>query len=393
MVKLLKRVIFDRQPKARSTTRILSLLVIVTFLKNFSVRSSSTTFWMISYATSSFLPKAVQLLDSARLMGFITKLYTPSDLDQDFIVRNDHILQLKRGAGFWLWKPYIIFHHLLYVAEENDIVCYIDAVNKRFDNHFDLFLLLSQWTSEPPYVRPANRKPGFQFYEEVMYTKMDSYLIMNTNRTYSGMEAYQVWAGFLAMKRSFQAISFISEWLTYCRDDRNLLDNPSMLLRNDDQFIENRHDQSVLHLLTRKWKISAGYLPESIFKPHSPEISVMLDIIEKDPRLFSLGLDETGTPQQLFVLISPTTINMTAGRISRNEKTYVFFFSVYERDVCLVLSQQLKLVIVEHKEFFTQIESYACTRALENQLLMLKRVLTGVPNFKDFVLSRNTPSA
>ena len=36
------------------------------------------------------------------------------------------ILERKRGAGYWLWKPYIIYHEL-YLASEGDIIIYSDA--------------------------------------------------------------------------------------------------------------------------------------------------------------------------------------------------------------------------------------------------------------------------
>ena len=44
----------------------------------------------------------------------------------DFIARNKDILERKRGAGYWLWKPYIIYHEL-YLASEGDIIIYSDA--------------------------------------------------------------------------------------------------------------------------------------------------------------------------------------------------------------------------------------------------------------------------
>ena len=44
----------------------------------------------------------------------------------DFVARNKQILQRKRGAGYWLWKPYIIFQEL-YLASEGDIIVYSDA--------------------------------------------------------------------------------------------------------------------------------------------------------------------------------------------------------------------------------------------------------------------------
>ncbi|CAF4861396.1 unnamed protein product, partial [Rotaria sp. Silwood1] len=46
--------------------------------------------------------------------------------DDGFRQRNSDILNRDRGAGYWLWKPYTIWHEL-YVAREGDIIVYSDA--------------------------------------------------------------------------------------------------------------------------------------------------------------------------------------------------------------------------------------------------------------------------
>lgn len=46
--------------------------------------------------------------------------------DPGFLRRNQNILNRNRGAGYWLWKPYVIFREL-YVARDGDIIVYSDA--------------------------------------------------------------------------------------------------------------------------------------------------------------------------------------------------------------------------------------------------------------------------
>jgi hypothetical protein len=48
------------------------------------------------------------------------------DNNPKFVNRNKSSLQQKRGAGYWLWKPYIIFQEL-YLARDGDIILYSDA--------------------------------------------------------------------------------------------------------------------------------------------------------------------------------------------------------------------------------------------------------------------------
>ena len=45
----------------------------------------------------------------------------------DFKNRNRNILERKRGAGYWLWKPFIPFQEL-YLARDGDIIIYSDSL-------------------------------------------------------------------------------------------------------------------------------------------------------------------------------------------------------------------------------------------------------------------------
>jgi hypothetical protein len=62
-------------------------------------------------------------------------------------------------------------------------------------------------------------------------------------------------AGIFAMKNTFRSQLFVSQWLTYATDIRAITDLPSELGENAPEFVDHRHDQSVLSLLTKKWGI------------------------------------------------------------------------------------------------------------------------------------------
>ena len=48
------------------------------------------------------------------------------DHDPEFVSKNKHILDRKRGAGYWLWKPYLLSRELA-LAAEGDIIIYSDT--------------------------------------------------------------------------------------------------------------------------------------------------------------------------------------------------------------------------------------------------------------------------
>lgn len=48
------------------------------------------------------------------------------DDDLPFIQKNKKLLSRARGAGYWLWKPYMLFREL-YLARDGDVIVYSDA--------------------------------------------------------------------------------------------------------------------------------------------------------------------------------------------------------------------------------------------------------------------------
>lgn len=66
--------------------------------------------YLVNYATSQFYRSQEKLNRSARQFG-IDKVFSYREKDligTDFYNSNYEILQQKRGAGYWIWKPYFI---------------------------------------------------------------------------------------------------------------------------------------------------------------------------------------------------------------------------------------------------------------------------------------------
>ena len=61
------------------------------------------------------------------------------------------------------------------------------------------------------------------------------------------------WAGAMILKKTNNTVSIINEWLTMCSCD-DITDRPSIIPNNAD-FIDHRHDQSLLSILVDKFNI------------------------------------------------------------------------------------------------------------------------------------------
>jgi hypothetical protein len=203
---------------------------------------------LINFANEKFrfTQKANSL--TGKLFGDFDRVieYSPKDIDADFYEQNKAILDIKKGAGLWLWKPYFILKTLQNL-NEGDILFYSDSgslfirsvdhlVNQMNKDNLNVF-----FTFTPYIAKNWTRKYTFDF------------LGSNSDLFYNALHPS---AGFILLKKSHEAEKFITEWLNLCcnfdliRDEYEGEDNLS-------EFIEHRHDQAILSILARKHQM--GY--------------------------------------------------------------------------------------------------------------------------------------
>jgi hypothetical protein len=216
----------------------------------------------ITFATPDFMSFAESNVTSAlNIGGFDTaKIYTMDDIDDYFKSKNSNLLRHKRLAGYAVWKPYIIFKRLLEI-EDGDILCYNDSkyIWKTNVRNMEMQLLSDK------NIGVYSNKPNDGTYIEKQWTKGDAFLLMNIpiNSIKEIKNSHQVWSGFILLRKCFNTLRFIGEWLTYNQDARISSDLPTKIVPNDPIFTENRHDQTILSLLCKKWGISMNFLDKN----------------------------------------------------------------------------------------------------------------------------------
>lgn len=169
--------------------------------------------------------------------------YTPQDLDEEFKEINKEILSIKRGAGLWLWKPYIICK-TLEIMNEGDILFYCDS-GSFFIKNIDLLIKSMGndyiWVQDIPLIVKQ-------------YTKKETLILMEAN--YDEIkEKNQIQSGFILARKCIQSITFFKDWLNLCCDIRILYGHTKM--KEDSYFISHREDQSILSVLCHKIGIKA----------------------------------------------------------------------------------------------------------------------------------------
>ncbi|KRF18679.1 hypothetical protein [Paenibacillus sp. Soil787] len=206
--------------------------------------------YLVSYASPEFDPYRNRLNASALVFGIDRVIsYRPSDiLGTEFYRNNKKILDQPKGAGYWIWKPYVILDAMLTKAEEGAVIVYSDADSEFYNDLHPLFTI-------------CEAQGGTLLFKTMSFlnrswTKRDCFILMGCD-TPEYWDAEQIWAGFSIFINNERSRSLIKEWLHYCMNEHIITDSNNCCgLDNFPDFIDHRFDQSVLSLLAVKNRIN-----------------------------------------------------------------------------------------------------------------------------------------
>ena len=211
----------------------------------------------ITYANNAFKTAKQRLLREAYEFGeFITiNGYEPKHLSSEFQTKHKDILNIKRGGGYWLWRPHIL-RKALDNINENEYLVYLDAGcklnsygKKRFYEYFDLL-------DNSPYgilsFQMSGKNGLGSLQMEKMWTIKEIFNVIDIDMNSQYAEDGQFLGGVLIMKKNQHLMDYISEF-------EKIIDTNSLLctdfynnMEQCEDFIENRHEQSVTSLLRKK---------------------------------------------------------------------------------------------------------------------------------------------
>jgi hypothetical protein len=190
----------------------------------------------------------------AKEVNLFHKIYgfTEDKLKEDILFWKNHsnfILNNRRGYGYWIWKPYIILDVLKNI-NDGDILLWCDSGCEINIEGKDKLIELFEKVNDKLILGTNGGS------DDINYTKMDIINYFNyTENNKDILEIQQVQSGCLIMKKCNIIINLITEWFNICSNNYNLIDDSPSKLINFNDFIENRHDQSILSLLIKKYKL------------------------------------------------------------------------------------------------------------------------------------------
>lgn len=174
-------------------------------------------------------------LAKARASSF--SVYSMVDLDANFVRRNLNTLNYSRGAGFWLWKPYIILKHLDRIPE-GDLLVYVDCgvlPKQDFTQilEFEDISKVHLWLVD-----------GMNFLEWTDPEVLKKMKVRLEESSLSGVMA----GGIVAINNKFTRKTF-SKWLKICEQPSLLRPETLPNFKKSEGFYWHRHDQSLLNCL------------------------------------------------------------------------------------------------------------------------------------------------
>ena len=174
-------------------------------------------------------------------------LLDEKSIKEDYYQKHINIFSQKRGAGYWLWKPYLI-DRILSTMEENDILMYCDSCISQIN---DLSEVLTVALDRHIITFIVN--DGMSDEREVC--KRDALILTDSDNANMWSEPIpgQLGASYIFFRKTPRTVNIVKKWLTFCEDERILTDKENVMGKpNYPMFVDHRHDQSVLSLLCKQ---------------------------------------------------------------------------------------------------------------------------------------------
>ena len=207
--------------------------------------------YFITYGTKNFDTAAKHLIKLAKESNFFEECiyFKPQNLEIEFKEKFKDIFALPRGAGYWIWKHKIIFDTLKNV-NDGDIVIYSDSgssfnskAKKRF---FEYIEMLND--SKFGNFRIQCEKQ----YIEKDWTTKELFSYVNIDLDSGIANSTQLEATQMIFKKSRDSIDYFNEYSDVINHNMYLISDEFNSNNQVESFVENRHDQSIFSLLSKK---------------------------------------------------------------------------------------------------------------------------------------------
>ena len=220
---------------------------------------------LVTYGDKKFSESRERIKKEANDIGFFDKVVVHTDESilelseyKNAILNDDftNILSKKRGGGYWIWKPLIVYEELINM-NDGDILFYADA-GCTIPNKKETITKLKK------YINIVNKHEtgilAFRnpFYEK-KWTKGDIFNHFHATHETKQYGGRQMTANRMVIRKCERSVNIIKLWWHTAMYHSLLFSDKKSRVANSDSFHENRHDQSVFSIICKKYKVAEDF--------------------------------------------------------------------------------------------------------------------------------------
>ena len=173
----------------------------------------------------------------------------------------NEVFASKRGGGYWMWKPLVIYHELkkmkdgdrLYYADAGCTIPNHERAQARLRKAFTITGKNCQGAKTGIY---GFRNP----YTEKHWTKGDVFSHFNVTKDTNICDTRQITANRIVIRKCNASMKIIKLWADTAIQHPHLFSDSASVSENKKGFRENRHDQSVWSVIAKKYDIAQNYV-------------------------------------------------------------------------------------------------------------------------------------
>ena len=213
--------------------------------------------YFITYGNQKFKDSRERVVKEA----YKTKLFSKCNFFTENISNNNEIKELlknkdfskvfnsKRGGGYWIWKPYIIYS-MLKKVNINDIIVYCDAGSTIPNNNYTKNRLKFYFN-----IVNKSKKGLIAFnnpHKESTWTKGDIFKHFNVENKKEIYNSKQFSGGCIhVVKKCKNSMNIYNKWWNTAKNFPLLFCDEPSKYQNFPNFRENRHDASVWSIICK----------------------------------------------------------------------------------------------------------------------------------------------
>ena len=178
---------------------------------------------------------------------YTTNIYCKEDLSINFCKEFKNVLNMYRGGGYWIWKFDLIIRKLVEI-NDGDLLIYVDSgctININGEERLNEYIELIK--------NDKHKIISFQMcHIEKKWTTKQIFDLFDISPNDIIQNSGQYMATILIMQKCNNVIKIFNDSLEIIRKDHKIITDYYNNQQNN-IFIENRHDQSILSIIRKKY--------------------------------------------------------------------------------------------------------------------------------------------